>query len=233
MNVTYWSDYACPFCYIGVAHLMKAAEELGASDSIELTMRAFELDPGAPRVCESDTVERFGAKYGLSHDEAAARVEEISQLGREAGIDFRYATTRSTNTFDAHRLTKLAQVTDETIAQVLELHLYDAYFTQNLELADHAVLREVATRAGLAAGDVDRVLASDEYADEVRLDEREAAMRGIHGVPYFVVAGQIVVPGCASVEQFSKVLSDLLEKERDAGEGFSGVGVCGPDGCAF
>lgn len=232
MNITYWSDYACPFCYIGVTHLMKAAESIGALDKIDLCMRAFELDPWAPKVCESDTVERFGAKYGLSHDEAAARVEEISVLGREAGIDFRYASTRNTNTFDAHRLTKLAQATDETVAQVLELHLYDAYFTQNLELANHDVLREVALRAGLAAEDVNRVLVSDEYADEVRLDEREAAMRGIHGVPYFVIAGKTVVPGCMGVEQFQKLLEKALEEEQSSLSS-EAYGVCGPNGCEF
>lgn len=230
MNVTYWSDYACPFCYIGITHLMKAAEELEKSDSLELQMRAFELDPNAPTTCESDTVDRFGAKYGLSHEQALERVEEISELGRESGIDFRYATTRNTNTFDAHRLTKLAQATDETIVQVLELHLYDAYFTQNVELADHVALREVALRAGLDADDVDRVLASDEYADEVRLDEREALMRGIHGVPYFIIAGKTVVPGCLGIEQFKTLLEKAFDEER-AMRDVDAFGVCGPDGC--
>lgn len=231
MNITYWSDYACPFCYIGVTHLMKALEQLGIASQVELDMRAFELNPGAPRVCDSDTVERFGAKYGLSHDEAVARVEEISELGREAGIDFRYATTRSTNTFDAHRLTKLAQATDRAIAQTLELHLYDAYFTQNVELADLHVLCEVALRAGLAAADVDRVLASDEYADAVRLDERQSRMLGIHGVPYFVIGGKTVVPGCASVETFARVVGEAYAASGESGcaEGHA----CGPSGCSF
>ena len=233
MNVTYWSDYACPFCYIGVTHLLKAAEKLGASDQVELTMRAFELDPYAPQKCESDTTERFGAKYGLSPVQAAERVTEITELAHEAGLErFDYAATRSTNTFDAHRLTKLAQLKYPELARALEEALYDAYFSQGLELADHAVLRSVAAAVGLDAGEVEEVLSSDAYADEVRLDEREAAMRGVHGVPYFVISGRTVIPGCMGVEQLKRVLADELERagSKSAKGGF---GMCGPDGCVF
>ncbi|MDE6022568.1 MAG: DsbA family protein, partial [Muribaculaceae bacterium] len=29
MNLTIWSDFACPYCYIGETRLEKAIEELG------------------------------------------------------------------------------------------------------------------------------------------------------------------------------------------------------------
>ena len=29
MKVTYWSDYACPYCYIGETRLRKAIASLG------------------------------------------------------------------------------------------------------------------------------------------------------------------------------------------------------------
>ena len=29
MKITYWSDYACPWCYIGVSRLKNAIKELG------------------------------------------------------------------------------------------------------------------------------------------------------------------------------------------------------------
>lgn len=233
MNITYWSDYACPYCYIGVTHLLKALEGLGIADETSLTMLAFELDPDAPLVCETDTVERFGAKYGLTHEEALARVEGISKLGREAGIDFRYATTRSTSTFDAHRLTKLAYDRYPELAEILELHLYDAYFTENLELADKDVLREVALRAGLSEKDVEWVLDSDAYATEVRRDELAAARLGVHGVPYFVLDGKAVVPGCASEGQLRELVEGLIAEETTRSDEAEGVGACGPNGCSF
>ena len=214
VNVTYWSDYACPFCCIGVTHLELALENLDLVGRVQLRMRSFELDPRAPKTCDSDTTERFGAKYGLSPALAAVRVAEITQIAHEAGLaGFDYASTRSTNTFDAHRLTKYAQAVKPEKASVLEHTLYDAYFAHGLELADHAVLRAVAARAGLEGEAVERVLSTGACAQEVRLDEREAAKRGVRGVPYFVIAGKTVVPGCVSVERFEELLREALAVE--------------------
>jgi predicted DsbA family dithiol-disulfide isomerase len=48
MKITYWSDYACPYCYIGEKRLETAIEELGLGvNDIEVEMKAFELDPNA------------------------------------------------------------------------------------------------------------------------------------------------------------------------------------------
>ena len=106
MKVVYWSDYSCPFCYIGEARLKKAAEEAGVN--IVPEMKAFQLDPTAGLHAEGDTVTRFAKKYGLSMESAAHRIDMISEMGRGEGIDLRYATTLFTNTMDAHRLTKFA-----------------------------------------------------------------------------------------------------------------------------
>ena len=109
MNITIWSDFACPYCYIGETRLEKAIEELGMNDQVKIDYRAFELDPTASKEVVSSTPERFAMKYRLSIPEAEKQIDHISELGRELGIDFRYATTRYSNTFDAHRLMKLAE----------------------------------------------------------------------------------------------------------------------------
>ena len=131
VQIDYWSDYACPYCYIGEARLKKAAEETFPDGGWTLRMHSFELDPSAPRKTETDTATRFAHKYGLSLAGAKARIEDISSLGRAEGIDFRYATTRYTNTFDAHRLTHYAQsLGDDAKTHKLESLLYAAYFTK-------------------------------------------------------------------------------------------------------
>ena len=131
MKVVYWSDYSCPFCYIGEARLKKAAEEAGVN--IVPEMKAFQLDPTAGLHAEGDTVTRFAKKYGLSMESAAHRIDMISEMGRDEGIDFRYATTLFTNTMDAHRLTKFAFYKGgPVLAEQIAEKLYAAYFTDNL-----------------------------------------------------------------------------------------------------
>ena len=231
MKVVYWSDYSCPFCYIGEARLKKAAEEAGVN--IVPEMKAFQLDPTAGLHAEGDTVTRFAKKYGLSMESAAHRIDMISEMGRGEGIDLCYATTLFTNTMDAHRLTKFAFYKGgPVLAEQIAKKLYAAYFTDNLELADHCVLKRIAMECGLDEADIDELLASDRYKDEVLLDEREAQRYQIYAVPYFLVNGVYAISGADSVEHIREILERAKKDEAPSEIEKTGM-HCGPDGCHF
>lgn len=230
MKITYWSDYACPYCYIGEVRLKKALEILGITDQIEIEMKSFELDPNASKTVVSSTTERFAQKYGLSKQEAANRIQQISDLGEAEGIHFKYVSTLYTNTLDAHRLTKLAQSKqDPSLVSSIIDALFDAYFTKNLELSDKNTLIRIAVDAGMDAKEVETMLNSNLYEDQVRADEKEASMYGIHGVPLFVVNDKYSLSGAQPVEAFVQVLQKILAEtnEYELEQGMT----CGPDGC--
>ncbi|MDE6322073.1 MAG: DsbA family oxidoreductase [Muribaculaceae bacterium] len=231
MTLTIWSDFACPYCYIGETRLERAIEELGIKDDVQIDYRAFELDPTAPKEVVTSTPERFATKYRLSLEAAKQQIEQISDLGKELGIDFRYATTQYSNTRDAHRLMKLAEAKYDraTVARLNET-LFKAYFVENLILSDHKVLLDKALQAGMKEPEVKEVLDSEMYDDEVRFDEREAAMRGVHGVPYIVFNGGFAVPGAMSTESFKLALQRELKKQEPSTTS-ERPHVCGPDGC--
>ena len=229
MKITYWSDYACPYCYIGEARLKKAIADIPESKDIEIEMKAFQLDPTAGEHATGDTQTRFAHKYGISMEEAAETIERISQMGAAEGLDFKYATTLFTNTMDAHRLTKLAQSKDdpELADKVIE-SLFKAYFTDNKELADKALLIRIGEKCGLDPTEVKDVLHSNKYQDEVILDEREASRYGIHAVPFFVI-GQYGISGAQSVDGMKAAIMKVLDEQEDV-RTEQGM-ACGPDGC--
>lgn len=231
MTLTIWSDFACPYCYIGETSLLKAIDEMGLKDEVQIDFRAFELDPTASREVVSSTPERFAMKYHLSLDDAKKQIQQISDLGKELGIDFRYATTQYSNTRDAHRLMKLAEAKydRETVGRLNEL-LFKAYFVENLILADHTVLLSKALEAGMKEDEVKKVLDSDMYDDEVRFDEREAMMRGVHGVPYIVFNGEFAVPGALTLDGFKSAVERSLKRVKDS-QPTERAHQCGPDGC--
>lgn len=237
ITLTIWSDFACPYCYIGETRLQNAIDELGLQDRVTVDFRAFELDPTASKEVVSSTPERFAQKYRLSLEGAKDQIEQISSLGRELGIDFKYATTQYSNTRDAHRLMKLAEAKydRETVGRLNEA-LFKAYFVENLVLADHKVLLDKAVSVGMNEADVKEVLESEKYDDEVRFDEREAMMRGVHGVPYIVINGGLTIPGAMTTESFKHALQRELKKlekaqtEADVIDG-ERPHQCGPDGC--
>lgn len=229
MKITYWSDYACPYCYIGEARLKKAIADIPELKDVEIEMKAFQLDPSAGEHAAGDTQTRFAHKYGISMQEAGQTIEHISQMGIAEGLDFKYATTLFTNTMDAHRLTKLAQSkNDPKLSEKIIEALFAAYFTDNKELADKELLQKIGEECGLDDEEVKEVLSSDKYKDEVLLDEREAARYGIHAVPFFVV-GQYGISGAQSVDGMKATILKVLEEEAEPimEHGMS----CGPDGC--
>ncbi len=127
-----------------------------------------------------------------------------------------------------------AKYSRETVEKLNEA-LFAAYFTENLVLSDHRVLLDKAMSVGMDGKDVKDVLESDMYDDEVRLDERDAAMRCVHGVPYVLFNGGFAVPGAMSTEGFKSVLERELKKQRESQPAQSGERphACGPDGCVL
>lgn len=81
--------------------------------------------------------------------------------------------------------------------------------------------------------DTMKVLESDLYADDVRLDEREAQRYGVQGVPYFVVGNKYAIPGALPVESMERVLKNVLDEEAKAAKSAVQGMACGPDGCHF
>lgn len=228
MKIELWSDYACPYCYIGERRLEKAIEAIGAQDEIEIVMRSFELDPNTSRKVVSTTLERFAKKYGLSQEMAQRRIDDIANLGRAEGIDFKYSSTRYTNTFDAHRLTKFAESKGK---KGISERLFEAYFTDNKELSSLELLKDIGVAVGLNGDEVIEMLKTDAFAEEVREDEKMAAAYGIHGVPYFLINGEYTVSGAQPVELLQRALQELLQKERiELLQDMKGE-ECGLDGC--
>ena len=212
-----------------MSHVCTYIEEIPELSDVQIEMKAFQLDPTAGVHATGDTQTRFAHKYGLSLEHAGRSIEHISGLGRAEGLDFRYATTLFTNTMDAHRLTKLAQSKSADVADRVSEALYKAYFTENKELADHDLLQQIGEKCGLDAEEVRALLTSDQYKEDVLLDEREAARYGINAVPYFVI-GRYAIPGAQDTEGMNNVLRKALEEESAAADTEPGMS-CGPDGC--
>ena len=103
MKIEVWSDYSCPFCYIGKVHLDKALAELKLTDKVEIIYKAYQLDPSAPKANRQNTNEVLSSKYGVSLDEAKAMTQRVTDKAASIGLVYNYDIVKATNTLDAHR----------------------------------------------------------------------------------------------------------------------------------
>ena len=109
MQVEIWSDFACPFCYIGKRRFEKALADFAHRDHVEVVYRSFELDRHAPKHVPHDVYDMLSSRYGMSRQEAIAMNEKMRQQAVSEGIDFQFDGIVLTNTFDAHRLRLFAE----------------------------------------------------------------------------------------------------------------------------
>ncbi|WP_210648722.1 DsbA family oxidoreductase [Nocardioides sp. SYSU D00065] len=234
MKIEIWSDVVCPWCYIGKRRLEKALADFAHADEVDVHWRSYQLDPGAPTRPTESTSVMLARKYGQSPEGARQMQDRVEAVAAEEGLVYRLAETLHLNTVDAHRLIHLAhqQGGNELQGRVKEA-LLRAYFTEARDVADHDVLREVVTTAGLDAARVDEVLASREFEQDVHADVAQAQTYGATGVPFFVVDGRYGVSGAQPTETFAQVLERAWSESHPRIEVLAGGEECGPDGCAI
>ncbi|MBF5066093.1 DsbA family oxidoreductase, partial [Salmonella enterica subsp. enterica serovar Istanbul] len=66
MKIEVWSDFVCPFCYIGKRRLEMALAQFPHRDQVEVEFKAFELDPAAEKGIGKNIHEAIAEKYGIS-----------------------------------------------------------------------------------------------------------------------------------------------------------------------
>jgi predicted DsbA family dithiol-disulfide isomerase len=214
MEIKYWSDIACPFCYIGSTRMKKALKELNLYDETPLEFKSFQLDPTSPTTTDETMVEHFSSGHGMSTEQAKAQIEQISQMGASDGLKVDLVNAVPTNTLDAHRLIKLAESTgDRDLTERVIDAFYQVYFSNGESIADHDVLKKVAIEAGLDASQVDEILDSKKFEREVRSDEMEAQQLGIQGAPFFVIDNKYGISGAQPYETFVQALKQVQAKE--------------------
>ncbi|NHC42074.1 DsbA family oxidoreductase [Bacillus sp. MM2020_1] len=212
MKIEVWSDYVCPFCYIGKRRLELALDQFPYKDQVEVEFKSFELDPNSPQKIDLSIHEVLAQKYGMTIDKAKEANQGVGQQAATVGLTFNFDEMKPTNTFDAHRLAKFAKTQGKEPA--VSEKLLKAYFTDSKHIGEFETLADIAETAGLNRQEVLKVLHDkNAYASEVRKDESLAQQYGVRGVPYFVINQKYAISGAQPTETFMGALQKVWEEE--------------------
>ncbi|MFC5833791.1 DsbA family oxidoreductase [Nonomuraea insulae] len=206
MKVEVYADIACPWCRLGTHQFHRAVAAAGAEPTVELVHRPYQLVPDAPeepRPLMGTVVEMFGP------EQAEAMVTEMTRIGAGEGIEYRFDRALAVNTLTAHRLLWLAlHEQGAEVQAALATALFDAYFRDGVNIADHGQLTELAERIGLERRRVRDFLATEEGSADVREQTAAARREGVTTVPRFVFGNGELIVGVTSTE----ALGDALRK---------------------
>lgn len=207
LKIDFVSDVVCPWCAIGLTALETALANAADAVQAELHFQPFELNPQMAPEGES-IAEHLARKYGISPEQIARNQEAIRARGAAVGFTFSMeGRSRIYNTFDAHRLLHWAGL--EGRQRELKHALLGAYFTHGQDPSSHEVLLRAVADAGLDVDEAQRVLASSEYADEVREREAFYQSQGINGVPAVIVNDRHLIQGGQPPEVFEQALRQI------------------------
>lgn len=207
MVIEIWSDFVCPFCYIGKRNLEKALEDFKNKEEVELVYRSFELDPEFKKQEGVSLHEIIAKKYGIPTEQAKASNDNLIEYAKSVGLDYNFEDIIPANTLDAHRLSHYAKTKGKMYE--LEERIMRAYFIESRDISDHEVLTELAGNVGLDKEEVSEILKDGSFEDVVRVEEDIAHKSGITGVPFFIIDDKYTIYGAQPPESFQEAFNKI------------------------
>ncbi|MED4701218.1 DsbA family oxidoreductase [Lysinibacillus capsici] len=209
MKIEVFSDFTCPFCYIGKRELERAIDIAGYTGRVEIEYKAFQIGPDNPKVNAPSFYEALAKKYDVTLEEVKDMVEGIALRATEVGLHYDFAKMKTAHTEKAHRLAKWTQQFGKATAYTEALMA--GYFKDGEDLNKDEFLLKVIAQLGLDRAVAERILASTDFSEELDKDRYEAQQLGVQSVPFFVFENRYGIKGAEPNEVFVRTLHQAAE----------------------
>lgn len=186
-TITIYSDYVCPFCYLGRRSLDDYQETREDDEALDIDWQPFDL---RSRQRRPDGTLDDSVASGKDEEYYAEARENVERLRDEYGAD--------------EMSTDLVGDVDGFLAQVASLYvreehpeqwlafdeaIFAALWEDERDVGDRDVLADIAGNVGLDAEEVREVVDDEEWRDRLRDEFADAREFGVTGVPTFVYDG--------------------------------------------
>jgi len=180
-------------------------ERLKTEYEIDIEWRPFYLRPDTPP--EGMDLPEYVLKARANGSE-----DYLNQLAQQNNLPF-VSTKRFYNTRLAHEATEYAR----KHGKANEFHklLFHKVYAEGQDPSQWDVLRSVAKEVGLNADEMETVVESGKYTDEVAGQVQQAYQIGVSGVPTYVINNRYAIVGAQPYEVFKNALSQILSQNKE------------------
>ena len=195
MKALVFADVTDAWSYIGATRFERAAATftIVTGEPVNLSFRARLSDPT---------------------DLTGGEQELVTAAAKITGIDFNFAEVVAANSLDAWRVLTWAEEAGPGVQRDLAHQLWRAHFLEGADIADPLVLSTRAALVGLDLETAEALLASDEYAAEVRTQDETASAIGITQLPHVVVETTWTLAGVQSQNDYVEALRQIHQEWR-------------------
>jgi len=200
LKITMFSDFICPFCYIGFEVISKLKREF----DFELEWRSFEIHPEWP--AEATPAEKV---RGLGDSEARkAAWGRITSMADAEGIEIKAPAMLVSSHFAllAAELAKERGVGMEFCSKV-----YRGYFVDGADIGDPETLAKFGVEAGLERNAILDALTSQQLEMKLKNTSLVAHQRQVDGVPTFFF-GEYPLVGAQSSDVMRQIIRRASER---------------------
>jgi predicted DsbA family dithiol-disulfide isomerase len=195
VQVTVWSDYLCPWCYLALDREQQL-EEMG----VDVVIRPFELHREIP----------VGGRELRDGGRTAAVFDHVGRECAEVGLPFR-RPARSPNTRDVLAAAEHVRLTQPAIFPALHRALFAAHFAEGRDIGDADVVDAIIVACGGDAVPVRAAVESGIAHEALAASMDEAWDHEVTGTPAFLLPSGFVIPGVQDRETVRRIAERLLD----------------------
>jgi predicted DsbA family dithiol-disulfide isomerase len=179
MRATLWSDYLCPWCYLG-----RDRTRLMEDRGVTVIQLPFDLHPEVPA----------GGVRVRSDGRLARTLEHVARECSELGLPF----TPPTRIPSTRRALEVAEIVRRRWPQrfgALDEALFAAVFVHGVDLGDPRVLDDLVDQTGAPVEEVGRMLAGGLGARAIDESMERAREAGVAATPAWLLESGLLIPG--------------------------------------
>ena len=189
LKVTVFSDYICPFCYVGDARLNR----LRADYDLKVNWCFLEIHP------ETSPRGEPVASLNYPSETWQRMMTTLREMAEEENLplldhDF------TTNSRSALLLAEAAKYIDRDVFYRLHKRLFEAYFSEGQNIGDRDCLRRLALDAGMSEAQIEAAWQDTVVASRLQHYKKAAGDLGVKATPTYFI-GEQRLDGAVPVEQ--------------------------------
>ncbi|WP_101295485.1 DsbA family oxidoreductase [Halegenticoccus soli] len=203
-RITVYSDYVCPFCYLGRRSLRQYQES--REEELEVDWHPFDLRS-----------QKRGPDGEIDHSAADGKDDQyyeqarqnVRRLRERYGVDMEQDLATDVDSLPAQIASYYVKehYPYETWLD-FDVAIFEALWREGRDIGDEELLAELADDAGVDGDEIRSALDDGTLREEVNARFREAQQRGVTGVPTFAYDGY-AARGAVPPEQLKRLVEGV------------------------
>ena len=204
MNINFFADTICGWCFIGHRNLNSALKKF-PKIKFKIKHIPFQLNPDMP--AEGILREKYlDIKFGGKNN-AVPMYENMRIKAKESGIILNLDKIKKTpNTILSHLLIILSE--QYNLENVIKEKIYQSYFVEGLDIGDKNILSNIAEETSIKKETFEKLI-TQENINKINEKVKFAKDKKVFGVPYFEI-GKDFVSGAQNSIELEKIIKTNL-----------------------